>query len=134
MGSQHLLRMLTEITEGNGTPGHIDALEKLGKTIKSGSLCGLGQTAPNPVLTTLRYFRNEYLAHIADSRCPAGVCQELITYSINENCTGCRVCLRACPADAITGEKQELHVIDLNKCTKCGSCRDVCKFDAVDVS
>ncbi|MFB0517643.1 MAG: NADH-quinone oxidoreductase subunit NuoF [Candidatus Neomarinimicrobiota bacterium] len=134
MGSQHLLRMLTEITEGKGTPGHIDTLVKLGETVKSGSLCGLGQTAPNPVLTTVRYFRKEYLSHITDSRCPAGVCQELITYSINENCTGCRVCLRACPADAITGEKKELHVIDPDKCTRCGTCMDVCKFDAVVIS
>jgi ferredoxin len=96
-------------------------------------MCGLGQTASNPVLSTLKYFRDEYVEHIQQKKCRAGVCKELITYSINENCTGCTVCVKACPEGAITGEKKELHVIDTDKCIKCGACKSVCKFDAVDV-
>ena len=97
-------------------------------------MCGLGQTASNPVLSTLRYFRDEYIEHIEKKRCPAGVCKELITYSINENCTGCLACLTVCPSDAITGKKKELHVIAQTKCIKCDACRSICRFDAVDVT
>ncbi|MFW6122125.1 MAG: 4Fe-4S binding protein, partial [Petrotogales bacterium] len=99
---------------------------------KDTSLCALGGTSPNPVLSTIKYFRDEYEAHIKDKKCPAGICKALIEYSINsENCTGCGACLRQCPQDAITGKKKETHVIDPEKCIKCGACYDVCRFDAV---
>ena len=111
----------------------LDQLEQLAVKVKQSSLCALGQTAPNPVLTTLKYFRDEYIEHIENTRCPAGVCKELITYSINENCTGCMLCLQACPEEAISGKKKERHVIDPDKCIKCGACKSICKFDAVDV-
>ena len=132
-GTQRMYEILDDIATGKGTLGSLDLLEELATTVKDTTLCGLGQTAPNPVLSTLRYFRNEYLEHIEHKRCPAGVCKELITYSINKNCTGCQVCLRACSAEAITGKKKELHAIDPDKCIKCGTCRSVCKFDAVNV-
>jgi NADH-quinone oxidoreductase subunit F len=107
----------------------------LGDEIKRSSLCGLGQTAPNPVLSTIRYFRDEYEAHIVEKACYAKVCKGLITYSvIAEECTGCLVCLRNCPSDAITGAKQEVHTIDVEKCTRCGMCMSVCKFDAIAVT
>ncbi|MDT8274082.1 MAG: 4Fe-4S binding protein, partial [Desulfomonilia bacterium] len=112
---------------------HLDLLEELSLTLKDASMCGLGQTAPNPVLSTLRYFRNEYLEHIEHKRCPAGVCKELISFSINELCTGCMACVKACPEGAITGEKKQRHRIDQDLCTRCGACRSVCRFDAVDV-
>jgi NADH-quinone oxidoreductase subunit F len=107
-------------------------LEELGKVIKDASLCGLGQTAPNPVLSTLRYFRDEYIAHIEEKRCPALVCKAFIHYMIdNEQCTGCGVCKRNCPEHAIEGERKGPHSIAQDKCVKCGICYDVCKFDAV---
>ena len=96
-------------------------------------MCGLGHGAPNPVLSTLKYFRNEFEEHIQNRRCPGGVCKELISYSINDTCNGCMLCLRSCPEDAISGNKKEMHVVDQSKCIKCGACRSVCKFDAVDV-
>ena len=134
MGTQHLLSILTDITEGRGTLDQIDKLRKIGDTMKKGSLCGLGQTAPNPVLTTLRYFEDEYLAHIKDHKCPAGVCRELISFRIDpDSCTGCRACARACPVEAIRGEKKEPHEIDANLCIRCGSCREACKFGSVVV-
>ena len=112
----------------------MEMLGELGQAMQDASLCALGRMAPNPVLTTLRYFRDEYEAHIKDKRCPAGVCTDLIRYSvIDENCTGCEVCRRNCPAEAISGEKQKVHVIDQDKCIRCGICREVCKFDAVKV-
>jgi len=130
-----LLRMgeiLTDITEGRGRMEDLDLIQDLSEVLKDASLCGLGQTAPNPVMSTLKYFRDEYEAHIKDHKCPAGVCTELITYSIDaSNCTGCGLCLKKCPAEAITGETKQPHVLDTGKCIKCGICYDVCKFDAV---
>jgi len=130
-----LLRMgeiLTNITEGRGRMEDLDLIQDLSEVLKDASLCGLGQTAPNPVMSTLKYFRDEYEAHIKDHKCPAGVCTELITYSIDaDNCTGCGLCLKKCPAEAITGETKQPHVLDAGKCIKCGICYDVCKFDAV---
>ena len=132
----HQMRLILErITEGNGKEEDLETIEWMGKAIIDGSLCGLGGTAPNPVLTTLRYFRDEYEAHIKEKTCPAGVCKALITYTIDpELCTGCMVCAKICPVEAATGEKKELHTIDQDKCIKCGACFESCKFDAVKVS
>jgi NADH:ubiquinone oxidoreductase subunit F (NADH-binding)/NAD-dependent dihydropyrimidine dehydrogenase PreA subunit/(2Fe-2S) ferredoxin len=132
-GTQRMYELLDDITRGKGTPAHLELLEELAQVVKDTAMCGLGQTAPNPVLSTLRYFRDEYMAHIQDKRCPAGVCRELIRFSINDNCTGCGACQRVCPAEAITGEKKKPHSIDPAKCIKCGACRSVCKFEAIDV-
>jgi NADH-quinone oxidoreductase subunit F len=132
VGTKVMLETLESICAGDGRPGDVDYLIELGEEIKRSSLCGLGQTAPNPVLSTIRYFRDEYEAHIVDKICPARVCKGLITYSvIDENCTGCMVCLRNCPEGAIQGEKKEIHVIDADLCTRCGMCMSVCKFDAI---
>jgi NADH-quinone oxidoreductase subunit F len=131
-GTKRMLEILTRITEGQGKMEDIDLLERLGKVIKSTALCGLGQTAPNPVLTTLQYFRDEYEAHIKDKKCPAGACEALIKYEIiPEKCTGCTRCARSCPANAITGKVKEVHVIDQDKCIKCGICYEKCRFDAI---
>jgi NADH:ubiquinone oxidoreductase subunit F (NADH-binding)/Pyruvate/2-oxoacid:ferredoxin oxidoreductase delta subunit len=131
-GSEALLEILDRICEGGGKPGDMDLLQKLGSAIKAGSLCGLGQTLPNPVLSTLRYFRPEYEAHISERRCPAGVCKNLIRYEIvEEKCTGCMLCVKECPVDAIRGETKEPQSIDQSACVKCGMCYAVCKFDAV---
>lgn len=135
MGTQHLLRILTAITEGRGEPEQLKVLERIGDTMKNASLCGLGQTAANPVLTTLHYFADEYRAHIEDHRCPAGACRALIRFDIDQTrCTGCGACVRACPVQAISGNKKEPHVLDQELCIRCGSCRLVCKFEAVQVS
>jgi len=135
VGTKAMLATLERICAGNGQPGDVEYLLELGEEVKRSSLCGLGQTAPNPVLSTIRYFRDEYKAHIGDKTCPAKVCKGLITYSvITENCTGCMVCLRDCPSDAITGAKQEVHIIDAKLCTRCGMCKSVCKFDAIMVT
>ena len=135
VGLDRMLDILTGITEGNGKEGDLELLEDLAGVIGDASLCALGGTAPNPVLSTLRYFRSEYAAHITEKRCPAGVCQALITFTIDEEkCNGCGRCLRNCPQDAISGEKKEAHTIDQEGCIKCGLCRDNCNFDAVIVS
>jgi NADH:ubiquinone oxidoreductase subunit F (NADH-binding) len=133
-GVKRMLEIMTRITEGQGELADLDTLETLGRAVKSVSLCGLGKSAPNPVLSTLRYFRDEYEAHIVDHKCPAGVCKALIEYYIIEDkCIGCGLCLRKCPQEAISGEKKEPHVIDPTLCIKCGVCFDLCKFDAVGV-
>ncbi|NJN95177.1 MAG: NADH-quinone oxidoreductase subunit NuoF [Anaerolineales bacterium] len=134
VGTTQMLEILKRIKEGQGTLEDLDRLETLAKTVKAGSLCGLGQTVPNPVLTTLRYFRDEYLAHIVEHRCPAAVCPALITYQINENCNGCTLCARTCPVDAISGNKKELHVIDPKLCIRCGACYDSCNHHAILVN
>ncbi len=134
MGTQHLLRILTDICEGRGTARQIEQLKLIGDTVKKGSLCGLGQTAPNPVLTTLRHFEDEYRAHVEKGKCPAGVCRELITFTIDqEKCTGCRACALICPVDAVSGEKKQPHQINQEICIRCGSCRSACKFASVIV-
>jgi len=132
-GLSQLDFLLNKVVHGEGGMAVINQIERLGDAMKLGSLCGLGQSAPNPVLSTLQYFRDEYLAHIENHRCPAGVCKPLITYFINDNCTGCMVCARNCPVSCITGEKNKLHVINSKICTRCGICFSVCKFDAVEV-
>jgi len=133
-GSEALLEVLERICNGEGEEGDIEFLEELGIAIKDASMCGLGQTLPNPVLSTVRYFRDEYEAHIKEQRCPAYVCKALISYYIDpDKCKACMICLRNCPAEAIIGGKDEIHVIDQDKCTKCGTCLDVCpaRFGAV---
>jgi len=134
-GLVQMHNMLTDICEGRGKKGDIEFLEELSWWIAKASLCQLGATAPNPVLTTLRYFKDEYNSHIVDKKCPAGVCKVLIQFTINsEKCTGCGICKKRCPQDAITGEKKKPHVLDQSKCVKCGVCFDSCKFDSVEVS
>ena len=132
IGTKRMLEILTRITEGKGTPEDLEHLEVLARTIKSASLCGLGQTAPNPVLSTLRYFRHEYEAHIYEKKCPAGVCRALLAYKIDpDKCRGCGLCARNCPEEAISGKIKETFVINSEKCIKCGACLENCKFGAI---
>jgi len=134
IGTKRLQEILGRIVSGKGREGDIELLEELCKGVKDGALCGLGQTAPNPVLTTIRYFRDEYEAHINEKKCPAKECVDLLTYSIDaEKCIGCGLCARKCPAKAITGEKKKAHVIDPNTCIRCGQCITGCKFGAINV-
>ena len=131
IGTRRMLEMLDKICEGNGTEEMLVDLENLAKTITDTALCGLGQTAPNPILSTLRYFKDEYIAHVRDKRCPSGTCRKLFRLKINESCIGCTKCKRNCPVNAITGELKQLHVIDQNKCIKCGACIDGCPKKAI---
>ncbi len=131
-GTQRMYEILSDMTEGEGKEEDLSTLEELGVVVRDTSLCGLGQTAPNPMLSTLKYFKDEYTAHIRDKRCPAGVCKALIEYVIDaENCTGCGLCKKNCPEEAVLGDAKEVHSIIQDKCIRCGICRDVCKFDAV---
>ena len=132
IGTKRMLEILERITNGEGEDGDIEKLEELAMKIKDGSMCGLGQTAPNPVLTTLKYFRNEYEDHIYKKKCTAGSCKALISYTITDACKGCTLCARNCPVDAISGNVKEKHVIDQTKCIKCGKCMDSCKFGAIE--
>jgi NADH:ubiquinone oxidoreductase, NADH-binding (51 kD) subunit len=131
VGTKRMLEILVRITEGKGQEGDLEKLENLASLVRNNSLCGLGQTAPNPVLTTLKYFRGEYEAHISNRKCPAHQCQALLTYTVNEKCNGCQVCKRACTAKAITGEKAKPHVIDHSLCIRCDECYRACRFEAI---
>ncbi|MCZ7582890.1 MAG: 4Fe-4S binding protein [Deltaproteobacteria bacterium] len=131
-GVRHLYDILTDISGGRGREGDVELLESMSRAIMDGSICGLGQTAPVPLLSTIRYFRDEFDAHIRDKKCPAGVCKELVTYWIvEEKCPGCSLCLRVCPTDSIIGSKKVAHKILTENCIHCGACEDVCKFGAV---
>ena len=132
VGTRHLVEILEKITNGKGETDDLAKLQKLGETVKRGALCGLGQTAPNPVLTTLKYFRNEYLVHVKEKHCPAAVCRELIEYRVvPSKCTGCQLCVSVCPTEAITGPRSEPHNLDPTKCIKCRACYEICRFDAI---
>jgi len=132
IGTLRMLEILERLVHGEGVPADIDRLKELSVRIKEASLCGLGQTAPNPVQTTLRYYLHEYEAHINDQSCPAGSCQALVDFIIDgEKCNGCTVCAKNCPVDAIFGSKKEIHIIDADACVKCGKCLTSCSFDAI---
>ncbi len=133
-GIQRMHEILEDVCEGRGALDQLDLLEELATAVQDTTMCGLGQTASNPVLSTLRYFRDEYVEHIVKQRCPAGVCKALVTYSINEECSGCMLCTKSCPEDAISGVKKERHTIDTGKCIRCGACVTVCEFEAIDVA
>ena len=132
IGTKRMLEILERICDGKGIEGDIERLEELAVGIKASALCGLGQTAPNPVLSTIRYFRDEYEAHINDKKCPAGVCKHLLDFTIDpETCKGCGICAKKCPADAITGEKKKPYTIDTAKCIKCGACIEACPYGSI---
>jgi len=133
-GLVQLHEIVERICEGQGREDDIERLRSLSRTVELASLCALGKTAANPVLSTLRFFEDEYIAHIEHGKCPGGVCKALITYGIDEeNCNGCTLCIKACPADAIAGEKKKLHTLDTEKCTRCGACEAICNQDAITV-
>jgi len=132
IGTKRMLEILEKITEGNGEDGDIEKLELLAKNIKASALCGLGQTAPNPVLSTLRYFRDEYEAHVYEKKCPSGVCKSMLKYTIDASkCKSCGLCSKVCPMNCISGEKKVPYVIDSAKCAKCGACMEKCPFKAI---
>jgi len=135
LGLGRMREMLDNFSKGNGSEADIEDLLSLSRAIQDGALCALGASAPNPVLTTIRYFKDEYLTHVQEQKCPAGVCKDLITFSIDpEICTGCTACARQCPNNCITGKKKEPHVIDAQQCIRCGICKETCKFNAVIVA
>ena len=134
IGGRSLTNILEKITSGNGTLQDLDTLETIGEAMRKGSLCALGQTAPNPVLSSIKHFKDEYMAHIVDKSCPSGTCKKLVRYSINpEKCIGCTACARKCPVAAISGERKQVHIIDQSICIKCGVCMETCKFGAVEI-
>jgi NADH-quinone oxidoreductase subunit F len=130
-GIRQMLGILTRITDGEGKMDDITLLEELSQVIIDTSLCQLGGSAPNPVLSTIRYFRQEYMSHILDKRCPAGVCKALVSHAINDKCSGCHVCFGTCPTAAIVGDSKKLHYIIQEKCIQCGACYQACKYDAI---
>ena len=131
VGSKRLHEMLTAVSEGRGTPATLEKLQTLSKAIQDTALCGLGQTAPNPIMSTMRYFADEYLAHVEQKRCPAGVCGHLLDFVILDSCVGCGICVKNCPVKCITGEKKKHHTIDTKACIKCGSCESTCPIKAI---
>ena len=132
VGTRHLADILERICQGKAEIADLEKLERLANAVKAGSLCGLGNTAPNPAMSSLKYFRAEFIAHIKDKRCPAAVCRELVVYRIiREKCTGCARCVSVCPTGAITGPRSEPHNLDLEKCIKCRACYEICRFDAI---
>ena len=134
IGNKRLYEILDKITKGDGTMEDLDNLRNLSNVIKDTALCGLGQTSPNPVLSTLDNFWDEYVAHVVDKKCPAGACTDLMNYNIiEENCVGCTACARACPVNCITGERKMPHHIDQSACIKCGTCMEKCKFNAIEL-
>jgi NADH:ubiquinone oxidoreductase subunit F (NADH-binding) len=133
-GLYQLHKLTIKISEGRGVIEDIDRMVKLSESVVLGSLCGLGKSGPNPLLSTIKYFREEFETHINDKKCPAGVCRDLIKFTIEDNCTGCTACVPVCGSNAITGKKKEVHVIDQKKCTQCNACYAVCTFDSITIS